>query len=167
MTTPFTPREFRDCLGMFPTGVAIATASHGGRRAGITINSFASVSMDPPLVLFSVARQVQSMAVFEQADGFAVNVLAHDQHELCRRFAQAGADKWAGLEVRDGAHGGLLIHPSLVRFDCRLHQRHDGGDHVILVGEVVSLSRGDAEEPLVFFRSALRHIAPGALRLAA
>src|SRR4051794_30951248 len=103
MTSRFSERDFRDSLGLFPTGIAIATASDAEERAGITINSFASVSMAPPLVLFSVSRALRSYHVFERAPGFTINVLRKDQRDLSTRFARPGADKWSGLDTAPGS----------------------------------------------------------------
>lgn len=159
MTASFTSRDLRDSLGLFPTGIAIATATDGREMVGITINSFASVSLEPPLVLFSAARSLRSLPVLERAGGFAINLLRKDQKELSSRFARAGDDKWSGVEFEHGEHGGLLIRPHLAAFDCRLHQRLDGGDHMIFIGEVVALRTAPADEPLVYFRSNYHEIA--------
>lgn len=164
MTPTFTSRDFRDSLGLFATGICIATASHGDERVGITINSFASVSMDPPLVLFSVSRALRSFPVFQRADGFAINVLAKDQKDLSTRFSRPGEDKWAGVDAVGGAHGGIVIRPSLATFDCKLHRVHDGGDHLIFVGEVMALESEAVREPLIYFRSNYHEIASGQAR---
>jgi len=161
MTPEFTSRDFRDSLGLFATGIAIATASHETRWAGVTINSFASVSLDPPLVLFSVSRALRSFAVFSEAPGFTINVLGKDQKELSARFARAGEDKWSGVDAAPGAHGGILIRPALATFDCRMHGQYDGGDHVILVGRVVALASAAFHDPLIYFRSNYYEIAAG------
>lgn len=158
MTPSFTPRDFRDSMGLFATGIAIATTSCDGERVGVTVNSFASVSVDPPLVLFSVARTLRSFAFFERAEGFTINVLRQDQKDLSSRFARPGEDKWSGVDSRPGAHGGVVICPSLASFDCQTHQRYDGGDHLILVGRVVALESTAVCEPLIYFRSAYHGI---------
>lgn len=161
MIPTFTSRDFRDSLGLFATGVAIATASHGGERVGITINSFASVSMDPPLVLFSVNRSLRSFPVFQRAEGFAINVLAKHQKELSARFSRPGEDKWTGVDAVAGGHGGIVIRPSLATFDCKLHEVHDGGDHLIFVGEVMALESAAVHEPLIYFSSKYHEIISG------
>jgi 3-hydroxy-9,10-secoandrosta-1,3,5(10)-triene-9,17-dione monooxygenase reductase component len=167
MTQRFSSKDFRDSLGLFATGIAIATTCDGAERVGITINSFASVSMDPPLVLFSVNRSLHSFAAFERAEGFAINVLRKDQRDLSARFSRPGIDKWAGVSAIVGAHGGILIQPSLATFDCRLHRHYDGGDHVIFVGEVVDLVAAARHEPLIYFRSAYHEISAPPVLLAA
>lgn len=160
MSNSFSPREFRDSLGLFATGIAVATASDGQQQVGITINSFASVSLDPPLVLFSVSRRVLSFPVFERARGFAINVLRKDQKELSDRFARPGTEKWLGVEAAAGSHGGVIIQPSLVSFDCEMHRQYDGGDHVIFVGRVAALVSAATHEPLVYFRSSYHELSP-------
>ena len=159
MTQTFNSRDFRDSLGLFATGIAIATASDGAERVGITINSFASVSIDPPLVLFSVSRSLRSFPVFERASGFTINVLRKDQKDLSTRFSRPGEDKWNGVDAMPGVSGGVVIRPSLASFDCSLHQVYDGGDHLIFVGEVVALESAAVHEPLIYFRSNYHEIA--------
>jgi 3-hydroxy-9,10-secoandrosta-1,3,5(10)-triene-9,17-dione monooxygenase reductase component len=166
MTSTFSPRDFRDSLGLFATGIAIATASDGAERVGITINSFASVSIEPPLVLFSVSRSLRSFPVFERANGFAINVLGKDQKDLSTRFSKPGEDKWAGIDAATGTHGGVVIRPSLASFDCKLHRVFDGGDHLIFVGEVVALESAGVHEPLIYFRSRYHEIASGQMQAA-
>lgn len=161
MTPKFSSRDFRDSLGLFATGIAIATTSNDTERVGITINSFASVSMEPPLVLFSVCRTLRSFPVFERARGFTINLLRKDQKDLSARFARPGEDKWSGLDTAAGAHGGVIIRPSLASFDCKLHRCYDGGDHTIFVGEVVALGSEAVHEPLIYFRSNYHEIASG------
>lgn len=130
-------RALRRALGNFATGVTVVTATApDGERAGVTANSFNSVSLDPPLVLWSLDKRSASNAVFEQAGHFVVHVLAADQIELSNRFARAGADKFAGLTPETGLGGAPLLDGCAARFHCRLHQKLDGGDHWILLGLV-------------------------------
>lgn len=157
-------RKLRDALGLFPTGVAVAALRDAdGTPLGVTVNSFSSVSLRPPLVSFCIARSLRSFAAFDAAGGFAVNLLTSAQAELSSRFARAGADKWAGVDFRPGLHGGLVIEEALASFDCRLYGKFDAGDHVILVGEVASLFAANAaESPLLYFRSGYRSLAEAA-----
>lgn len=142
--------DFRAALGSFVTGVTIVTASGGsGRDVGVTANSFNSVSLDPPMVLWSLARKSASLDAFEAASHFAVHVLAADQEELSNRFARSSADKFAGLEFTRGAGGAPLLPGSAAQFECRTAFRHEGGDHVIFVGEVEAFSRS-GRPPLAF-----------------
>lgn len=161
MTPDFTSRELRDALGLFPTGIAIVATSNESERVGITINSFASVSMDPPLVLFSAAKSLYSYPVFEKAEGFTINLLAREQQDLSARFARPGEDKWKELDAVPGKHGGVVLRACLAVFDCKLYRRYDGGDHGIFVGEVVGLNTSTVHDPLIYFRSNYHQIGSG------
>jgi 3-hydroxy-9,10-secoandrosta-1,3,5(10)-triene-9,17-dione monooxygenase reductase component len=159
----FDERNFRDALGLFPTGVAVATTmGEDGMPAGITVNSFSSVSLRPPLVSFCAGRHLRSFAAFERAPGFALNLLKRSQADLSSRFARAGGDKWNDVAHRRGAHGGVLFDEALASFDCRIFQRFEAGDHLILIGEVVSLDASHDESPLLYFRSGYRELAGAA-----
>src|SRR5215213_7611295 len=131
-------RAFRNALGAFTTGVTIVTTRDScGRDVGLTVNSFNSVSLEPPLVLWSLARSSASLAAFVEADYFAVHILGARQEALSNLFAQRGADKFAGIAMRRG-HGGVpLLDGCAARFECRTAYRHEGGDHEIFVGEVL------------------------------
>ncbi|MHA1566896.1 MAG: flavin reductase family protein [Alphaproteobacteria bacterium] len=142
--------ELRQALGRFATGVTIVTASGAdGNRVGLTVNSFASVSLDPPLILWSIERRSPSLEVFQTASHFCVNVLAADQEDLCRRFSSPQADKFDGISYVDGLGGSAKLPGSLACFECRNHQQIDGGDHIIVIGAVETFSHG-AGDPLVF-----------------
>jgi 3-hydroxy-9,10-secoandrosta-1,3,5(10)-triene-9,17-dione monooxygenase reductase component len=146
----FDTRNFRDALGSFATGVTvITTRDAAGGAVGLTANSFNSVSLEPPMVLWSLARSSRSLAAFEGAAHWAVHVLAADQEAVSNRFARRGDDKFAGLALERGAGDVPLLQGCAARFECRAALRYDGGDHVIFVGEVVRFLRGDAA-PLVF-----------------
>lgn len=154
MMTDFSQKDFRNALGLFTTGVAVVTATGAdGERIGFTINSFASVSLDPSLVLFSAGRHLRSYDAIANADGFTINVLREDQKELSNRFARAGENKWENVCSRPGLQGGYIIDNSLVSFDCRTHRRYAEGDHLIIIGEVVGLQTALDHDPLVFFKS--------------
>jgi 3-hydroxy-9,10-secoandrosta-1,3,5(10)-triene-9,17-dione monooxygenase reductase component len=151
----------RDVLGLFTTGVAVATASNkDGSRCGITINSFASVSLDPPLVLFSVDSSLRSFTAFEHADGFAINFLCSEQMHLSVRFASRGRDKWTGLDCHPGRYGGVILEGTLATLDCRTYAKYRAGDHLILLGEVVDATSRGAQAPLLFFAGAYRELGP-------
>jgi 4-hydroxyphenylacetate 3-hydroxylase, reductase component len=150
----FTPDEFRRTLGVFPTGIAVATArASDGRLHGTTISSFNSVSLNPPLVLFSLARTVQSFPAWQLANGWGISVLGEMQDGLSTRFALSGPDKWSGFEPILGFTGVPLIPGALAHFECERYALHDGGDHLIFVGRVLGLGRpaSSASRPLVFF----------------
>ena len=143
------PRAFRSALGSFATGVTVITARDaGGAPAGITANSFASVSLDPPLVLWSPARASRRFAAFAQAEDFAIHVLARDQQVVCDAFVKAQG----GFELvpwTEGPEGLPLLDGCAARFLCRREAMIDGGDHAILLGRVWSAARSDGA-PLVF-----------------
>jgi 3-hydroxy-9,10-secoandrosta-1,3,5(10)-triene-9,17-dione monooxygenase reductase component len=146
------PRAFRNALGAFTTGVTVVTTRDGGGRdVGLTVNSFNSVSLDPPLVLWSLARNSASLPAFLAAEHFAVHILAADQEPLSNRFAQRGADKFAGLALERGAGGVPLLPGCAARFACRTAFRHEGGDHEIFVGEVLAFEAFE-RAPLVFHK---------------
>jgi 3-hydroxy-9,10-secoandrosta-1,3,5(10)-triene-9,17-dione monooxygenase reductase component len=144
------PRAFRKALGQFATGVTIVTAcGPQGERVGATVSSFNSVSLEPPMVLWSLDKRAYSRPVFESSTHFAVHVLSLDQKELAHRFASAGADKFAGLQCGDGLGNAPLMGDCAACFECETRHRYDGGDHVIFVGEVKRFKHA-AGAPLVF-----------------
>jgi 3-hydroxy-9,10-secoandrosta-1,3,5(10)-triene-9,17-dione monooxygenase reductase component len=146
----FDALEFRRALGSFATGVTIVTArSPGGDVAGVTANSFSSVSLDPPLVLWSLAKSAWSLPVFASADFFAIHILSASQEPLSNRFASRGENKFAGLKIEEGLGGAPLLSGCTVRLQCRVVHQYEGGDHIIFVGEVLDLSTCD-EVPLVY-----------------
>lgn len=153
-------RDLRRALGQFATGVTvITTRDRNGRRIGLTANSFTSLSLDPPLLLFCIANRAPSRPEFEEASHFAIHVLAADQHELSTRFATPSDDKFAGIDVVDGPGGVPLIDGVLARFVCRNAHRYDGGDHSIVIGEVEQWERREGH-PLVFHSGAYGVTAP-------
>jgi flavin reductase (DIM6/NTAB) family NADH-FMN oxidoreductase RutF len=150
----FTSGEFRKALAVFPTGVVVVTArAPDGLLQGMTVSSFNSVSLEPPLVLFSVARTVVSFPAWEAASAWGISVLDETQDGLSTRFAQSGGGKWLGFEPIAGATGVPLIPGALAHFECERYALHEGGDHVIFVGRVLALGRpaGSTTRPLVFF----------------
>jgi 3-hydroxy-9,10-secoandrosta-1,3,5(10)-triene-9,17-dione monooxygenase reductase component len=143
-TTPPQLRELRDALGMFATGVTIVTARPDSTGpVGMTVNSFTSLSLDPPLVLWGISKLARSFEYFATAAHWAVHVLAVEQEPLARRFAAPGADKFAGLPLGKGLGGVPLLDGCCARFECRAAAVHDAGDHLILVGAVKRFSRAD------------------------
>jgi 3-hydroxy-9,10-secoandrosta-1,3,5(10)-triene-9,17-dione monooxygenase reductase component len=160
------PRSFRQLLGQFPTGVAVVTATHSGHVVGMTANSFSSVSLDPPLVLWSVAKSSPSHDAFVAADAFAVHFLGAEHRDLAVRFGTAGTDKFAGIVHAPGRSGAPLLEGLAPIFECRAWARYPGGDHTILVGEVLHMVER-SHDPLLFHSGELRRIdAPNALRRA-
>jgi flavin reductase (DIM6/NTAB) family NADH-FMN oxidoreductase RutF len=155
----FSEREFRDALGFFATGIAIVTARFDGASLGATVNSFNAVSLDPPLVLFSIARKASSFAAWHRVGNFVVTILTSKQIGLSNRFAKPGTAKWQDIDAPLGVVGAPLLPQCLARFECVVHDRADGGDHEIIVGRVVSLRIGQpAEEPLIFYRGKYRSL---------
>ncbi|WP_417527475.1 p-hydroxyphenylacetate 3-hydroxylase reductase component [Marinomonas shanghaiensis] len=137
----FDPKEFRRCLGNFATGVTVITAkSADGKQVGVTANSFNSVSLDPPLVLWSIVKTSSSYAVFENSDHFAVNILAADQIDLSNNFAKPSDDKFANIEILPGVGGAPLLINTAANFQCEKYQVVDGGDHWIMIGKVVEFA---------------------------
>lgn len=154
------PVDFRKGLGCFATGVTIVTTlGRQGEPIGITVNSFNSVSLDPPLVLFSLGRHAYSLSVFLATDHFAVNLLRADQVDLSQRFARSSADKWSGLNYETWESGCPILPDALASFECHVHATHMGGDHVIFVGEVTRMACDLEDDPLLFFRGRYRGLA--------
>ncbi|MDX2276897.1 MAG: flavin reductase family protein [Hyphomonadaceae bacterium] len=139
----------RAALGAFATGVTIVTAAHEGADVGVTANSFNSVSLDPPMVLWSLSKSSQSLATFAAAEHFAVHILAHDQEALSNRFAKRNADKFAGMVLGRGIGGSPLLPGYSACFQCRKVFEYEGGDHIIFVGEVAAFEH-QHKEPLLF-----------------
>jgi flavin reductase (DIM6/NTAB) family NADH-FMN oxidoreductase RutF len=156
----FTERTLRDTLGLFPTGVAVLTARGvGGALHGVTISSFNAVSLDPPLVLFSLSRKLFSLQEFLSADAFAINFLQEDQQELSTRFSKALSNKWENVAHKTGVTGALVILPAVAVLECTPHAQYDGGDHVIVVGRVNHIECQECSSPLVFFRGGYHKLA--------
>jgi len=147
----FSSQEFRAALGTFATGVTIVTArGTDGLLIGLTANSFNSVSLTPPLVLWSLARAAASLSVFSTGSHYAINVLAADQMPLAERFASRGADRWDGVPFDEGVGGAPLLQGTAATFECFNRSRYEEGDHVIFVGEVERCSHRAGASPLLF-----------------
>jgi flavin reductase (DIM6/NTAB) family NADH-FMN oxidoreductase RutF len=147
----FSQQEFRTALGMFATGVTIVTARGAdGQVIGLTANSFNSVSLTPPLVLWSLSRAAASLAVFSAGSHYAINVLAADQKDLAERFASRGIDRWTGVTFDTGAGGAPVLHGAAATFECFNRSRYEEGDHVIFVGEVERCTHLPGASPLLF-----------------
>jgi len=144
---------FREAMARFASGVTVVTAQspRDGRLAGFTASAFSSLSLDPPLVLVCLDRRADSFETFAQAEVMAISVLAYGQQELAMRFATKGIDKFAGQPLETGEATGLpLVRGALAHVECTMHDRLDGGDHVILVGRVLRVAVREGE-PLVHF----------------
>ncbi|BAI74647.1 flavin reductase domain protein (plasmid) [Azospirillum sp. B510] len=144
------PKQFRSALGAFATGVTIVTThAADGTPVGLTANSFNSVSLDPPMVLWSLAKTSASLPAFMDCGHFAVHVLTASQKPLSDRFARRGEDKFSDLAVTQGLGDTPLLEGCSARFQCRTAYRYEGGDHIIFVGEVLAFDHSD-EQPLLF-----------------
>ncbi len=147
------PRTFRDAMGHFATGVTVVTMVRpDGAPDGVTVNSFNSVSLDPPLVLFSLRRQARSLRYFLDSAHFAVNILRDDQVELSRKFASPVQDLWDGVAYQTWESGCPILDGALASFECEIAAKHDGGDHVIFVGRVQRMAHSRRGKPLLYYR---------------
>ena len=147
----FSKPEFRAALGMFATGVTIVTARTAeGEFVGLTANSFNSVSLDPPLVLWSLAKAAASMPVFSAGSHYAINILGADQKELANRFASKHVDRFADVAFVQGAGGAPLLAGAAATFECFNRSRYQEGDHVIFVGEVERCTHRAGASPLLY-----------------
>ena len=153
-------KAFRRALGQFATGVAVITAKAAdGSVIGLTMSSFNSVSVDPPLVLFSVDRKALSLPAMLEAKGFAINVLAREQESISNKFARALSNKWDQVKTTVGHAEAPLISGALAHFECAPYANYDGGDHVIFVVRVVRhAAHPDTPMPLIFFRGRYRDL---------
>lgn len=147
----FSTPEFRMALGMFATGVTIVTArTASGALVGLTANSFNSVSLEPPLVLWSLSRAAASMPAFSTGSHYAINILGADQQDLARRFAAKGVDRFADVDFVEGAGGAPILAGAAASFECFNRSRYEEGDHVIFVGEVERCTHREGASPLLY-----------------
>lgn len=156
-------RELRNAFGNFGTGVAVITVPNGDRSAlGLTVNSFASVSLEPPMLSWCLGRQSDLAEVFSTADNFTVNILAADQQDLSDEMARPGGHVLDASQFDIGACGGILLHGALAQFECHLHSRVDAGDHIILIGGIDAVSYcAKARAPLIYFRGGYNGLREG------
>ena len=144
-------RPFRQCLGKFATGVTVVTCcDEAGRPCGITANSFSSVSLEPPLVLWNIAKVSSSLAAFLDAKHFAINVLSGNQRDVSAHFARSDHMLFNGIEYSMSQVGVPILPGTVATFECRTHEIHDCGDHYIIVGEVTAYASSDGD-PLLFY----------------
>ncbi|MBT5219101.1 MAG: flavin reductase family protein [Woeseia sp.] len=145
------PLSFRQCLGKFATGVTVVTCvDDKGQPCGITANSFSSVSLDPPLVLWNIAKVSNSLDAYLQAEHFAINVLADSQQDISSHFAKSDHTLFDDIQHDVSAHGAPLLADTIARLECLTYAVHDCGDHYIIVGEVLDFQSADLA-PLLFF----------------
>lgn len=144
--------ELRHALGHFASGVVVVTGVDDQGPAGLTCQSFMSLSLDPPLIALAPSRASRSWPRIAATGAFCVNILSEDQEELGRTFAVSGGDKFADVAWTEASTGSPRLEGVLAWVDCRLHDVHDGGDHLLVVGRIVELGT-DTGDPLVFHRS--------------
>ncbi|MBW3098166.1 flavin reductase family protein [Pseudohoeflea sp. DP4N28-3] len=144
------PRQLRQALGQFPTGVCIVTASVDEEAVGMTISSFNTLSLDPPLVLFSIDRRAKSLPLWEKAGGYAINVLSEKQRDLSNRFARSLGDKWSGTRFERGYGDAPVFHGVAAAFECKPFAIHEGGDHLLFIAAVQRFRHDPDRAPLVF-----------------
>jgi flavin reductase (DIM6/NTAB) family NADH-FMN oxidoreductase RutF len=158
--SPIDARDFRNALGSYATGVTVITAmAADGKPYGLTCNSFASVSLNPPLVLWSLVIFSQAMSIFQNASHFTVNVLGASQQALANKFATSSEDKFVGVEWTPGLGNAPVLANSVANFQCRAADRYYGGDHVIFLGAVEAYAYGQ-QEPLLFARGGYGRFVP-------
>jgi flavin reductase (DIM6/NTAB) family NADH-FMN oxidoreductase RutF len=149
--------RFKEALSHFASGVTVVTTEHEGKPYGMTVASFASVSLHPPLVLICVANAIKTHAALLASGVFGVSILSSTQADLSGRFASKAEDKFAGVSVRRGSLGVPLLEGAIYTLECRVHEQFASGDHTIFVGEVLDAQIG-AGNPLVYYRSGYREI---------
>ena len=151
--------QLRDAFGRFASGITVVTLKDGvGRPTGITGNSFSSLSLSPPLLLFSVGKDQVSRRWFEASAHFVVNVLCNAQEDVAWQFARPLPDKFAGINWREGAAGLPVLEGCIASFECRKWQMYEGGDHMIVIGEVMDFDMSDGEA-LLFFKGKMARMA--------
>ena len=155
---PIGEADFKRAMSQFASGVTVVTTEHSGALYGMTVASFASLSLSPPLVLICVGRSMQTHDAIAGSGKFGVNILSLAQQSLSNHFASKIEDKFAGVAHRLGRSGVPLLDGALCNIECRLHSQLDGGDHSIFVGEVEHAESGE-DAPLVYFRSGYRELA--------
>ena len=157
--TPIDARTFRHALGRFPSGVTVVTVRDPeGRDYGMTVSAFASVSLDPPLVLVCIGDDATIAGAVAAAGHFAVSVLAENQDALAQRFADSDADRFAGTAVSRGTTGIALLVGAAAHLECAIVARHRGGDHTIVVGEVLAATAVEDGRPLIYQRGGYRRL---------
>lgn len=154
----FDGRKFRDALGRFATGVCVITTIDSQKPVGMTVNSFASVSLDPPLVLWSLQNNSDMYEVFASAKHFAINILSKEQQGHSNAYAKKGDHLLQADHYRIGKYGSPIIRDALTTLECKLEVCHDGGDHLIVIGRVRDMHTRPTGEPLLFFSGGYREL---------
>lgn len=154
---PMDDARFKEAMSHFASGVTVVTTERDGTQYGMTVASFASLSLHPPLVLVCIEKSVKTHDAIRDAGKFGVSILGQSQADVSGRFASKSDDKFAGITTRAGEHGVPLIDGAICTLECRVHSELAGGDHTIFVGEVLDSSTSDGP-PLVYYRSKYREI---------
>jgi 3-hydroxy-9,10-secoandrosta-1,3,5(10)-triene-9,17-dione monooxygenase reductase component len=159
--TPLDSKHLRQVFGRFCTGVtAVCTTDAGGKPIGITVNSFSSVSLDPPLILFCITRDADTLPALQDTRRFSVNILSAAQQELSNRLAKkGGAEKMAGVATHVAVTGAPVLADTLGWLDCEVYAFYEGGDHLIVVGKILAAQAAEPQPPLLYFQSAYRTLA--------
>jgi len=153
------PREFRNALGRFATGVCVITADVDGKPFGMTVNSFASVSLDPALVLWSIQKDSECAPAFENVSRYGINILNDDQQSVSNQYAKKGEHDLVEGTYRQGRTGAYVLKDVMTSFECEIEQRIDAGDHIILLSKVHDMNNDPAERnPLLFFSGKYREL---------
>lgn len=157
-------RKFRNALGHFATGVAVITTQSDDKAPiGITVNSFSSVSLDPPLILWSLDQGSDTLSIFRAAERFTVNILREDHRDISNRLARQGQHGLEGLKTRQGKNGCPALEEALAHFECNVYARHEAGDHIIILGRVTHFEYSEDGRPLLYHRGGYQGLAAGAL----
>ncbi len=154
---PIDEAGFKHAMSHYASGVTVVTAEHDGKLFGMTVSSFASLSLRPPLILVCIEKSVKTHDAIAGAGHFGVSILGDDQQSISNRFASRNDDKFSGLEIQRGSLGVPLLPGALTTLECRVHDRLPGGDHTIFVGEVVDAQTREGS-PLLYFRAAYREM---------
>ena len=157
---PFDTARFREILGHFPTGVTVVTALEGAEPVGFTCQAFASLSLDPPLVVLAPGKSSTSWPRIANVGRFCVNVLAEDQEAVCRDFAVSGGDKFAGVGWHPAGNGAPLLDGALAWVECQFLEAYDAGDHELVVGRVQDMGVDPRRRPLVYYRGGFGRFEP-------
>ena len=153
------PIELRRVMGHFATGVTVITTKDTqGVPYGLTANAFMSLSLAPPLALISIDKTAQCYGSFDASKVFTVNFLSDEQEDISRRFATKGVDKFAGLEWHEGSNGAAILDGVIGHVECQVRQSYDGGDHTLIVGEIVRVEASGGR-PLLFFQGKYQRLA--------
>jgi len=160
VTDPIDPARYRQVLGHFATGVTVVTSARDDRPLGLAVNSFTSVSLDPPLVAFCVARTSTTWPTIRSTGSFCVNILADDQEAICRAFAGHSLERFRGVGWRPAESGAPILAGGLGWLDCTIEVEHDGGDHIMVLGRVRAMGVDHEGRPLVFYRGGYGRFEP-------